>query len=205
MSLLETIFDAGARRRKKHADLVEARAALQDAYAAAIASGADIDKPQAALAKHDAAIAAAQAAIDATEAAAERQRLASRAVSREQAEQIAVTALADFAREVASAEEMALAAAAQWIVASDALSVAHGAERRAIELGSEQRTVSGRGVSMHQLFTRVYMRALRVVHDGTGKLLMYPSTTGQYQHESAADALARELASHATFTKELSQ
>lgn len=205
MSILDTIFDAGARRRKKLADLVAAREQLQAAYDDAIATGADIDKPQASLAKHDAAIAAAQAVVDATEAATAKAKQADKLSARDQAERDAIDAFEELASAGIDFEELVAELDARWGRVETAQHVAYQTERKAQLLGSAIRTVTMQNVAAGDIWTRVWMNFLRRVQKGGGVLRLFPSTPGQYAHESAAAVLERELAHHRKAIKEPTQ
>jgi hypothetical protein len=193
MSILDTIFDAGARRRKKLADLVAAREPLQAAYSAAIESGADTDKAQAALDKQDGLIKAAQAAIDATELAAERARQASKLTDRQSAEQLALITFKDYAREASEFEQMAMAITEKWQQVQDSAEIALMAEHKAIAAGSSTRTLTGQGTSPPAMWNRVWMRVLRICHKSGRALLLFPSGAATTNHESAATVLARQV------------
>ncbi len=205
LDALDTIFDAGTRRRKKLADLVAARVALQQAWDDAIANGADIDKPQAALAKHDVAIAAAQAVVDATEAAAQRQKQAAQDDDKLAAERAAVDTFEELVDATSDFEELVAEIAPRWARVEAAHQAAVEGERIAQKLGSSIRTVTRQKVTASDLWTRIWTIFVRAFHKSGATLRPFPSGVAINEHESATSLLRRQLAHHRNSIKEPTQ
>lgn len=208
---LATLFDASARRNKKHDDLLAQRETLQAEYLAAIAAGEDVDRIDAKLRKLAQEIDAVQAAIDATASAVDRQKKAAADAELERLEAIAVTALADYVRESTEFTEGLIAGGFEgsvlekWRQVEDAFAIALRTERQAHNAGSVCKTVSERRITPDHVWSRAFAELLRSLYQRGVSVHKFPDMAARHEAESITVRLARTRDAHPQRSQEILQ
>ena len=200
--MLDTLFTADGRRRKRLTDLVDARPVLQAAYDHAIETGSDsTDELFRELESLDREIRVAQAAVDATDAAAAQAKRDAKREAVSELEHQALYTFEGYVEAMVVLERLISIDVVEKLEAAElAFSGAYAAERAAA--GSSVTTVSGRSVIPTDGWNLIWARVYRARHKAKKRDLGAPHRTVS-EPPTVEAAFGRELdAVRTTITKD---